>query len=168
MPNGQISVTDSTATDMDLAAQAGKINVDRAAADNLHLATTSGPLNLDQTQGNLDLKTQSGAVTMTKVGTTGLRIAAGSGNVSFYGQLPQAGRQTIQTSSGSISIYVIKESAFQLEASTTGSLTVKPPFVLDQADQKSGHWRGVINQGVMQLALTSTSGNILISSDHPF
>jgi DUF4097 and DUF4098 domain-containing protein YvlB len=168
VPNGQISVTDSTATDMDLEAQASKINLARAAADTLQLATTTGPVNLDQTQGNLEIKTQSGAVTMSKVGATGLHIAAGSGNVTFYGQLPQAGEHSIQTSSGSISLHVVKESAFQLEASTTGSLTLKPPLVLEQVEHKSGHWRGVINQGTMQLALTSTSGNILIGSDQPF
>jgi hypothetical protein len=167
-PNGQINVTDTTATDMDLEAQARKINLVRVAADNLHVTTTTGPLNLDQTQGNLDIKTQSGSVTLKEVGATGLRIAAGSGNVTFSGRLPQAGEHSIQTSSGSISVYVVKESAFRLEASTAGSLTLGPPFVLEQAEQKSGHWRGVINQGAMQLALSSTSGNILISSNQLF
>jgi Putative adhesin len=165
---GQINVTDSTATDMDLEGQAKKINLVRVAADNLHVTTTTGPLNLDQTQGNLDIKTQSGSVTLNQVGATGLRIAAGTGNVTFNGRLPQAGEHSIQTSSGSISVHVVKESAFRLEASTAGSLTLGHPFVLEQAEHTSGHWRGVINQGAMLLALTSTSGNILIGSDQAF
>jgi DUF4097 and DUF4098 domain-containing protein YvlB len=168
VPNGQISVTDTTATDMDLHAQDSKVKLLRVGAANLHAATTAGPLSLDQTQGNLDIKTRSGAVTLNEVNAAGLRIAAGSGDVRFNGRLPQAGEHTIQTSSGSISVYVVRESAFRLEASTAGSLTLNPPFVLEQAEQKSGHWRGVINQGAMQLALTSTSGNILISSTQLF
>jgi len=168
VPNGQINVTDSTATDMDLHAQDSKVKLLRVGAANLHAATTTGPLSLDQTQGNLDIKTRSGAVTLNEVNAAGLRIAAGSGDVRFTGRLPQAGEHTIQTSSGSISVYVVKESAFRLEAATAGSLTLNPPFVLEQAEQKSGHWRGVINQGAMQLALTSTSGNILISSNQLF
>jgi DUF4097 and DUF4098 domain-containing protein YvlB len=153
---------------MDLKAQASKVKLVRVGADNLHVATTTGPLSLDQTQGNLDVKTQSGAVTLNKVIAAGLRIAAGSGDVRFNGRLPQAGEHSIQTSSGSIAVYVVKESAFRLEASTAGTLMVNPPFVLEQAEHTSGHWRGVINQGAMQLALTSTSGNILISSDQLF
>jgi Putative adhesin len=168
VPDGQINVTDTTATDMDLQGQAKKINLVRVFADNLHATTTTGLLNLDQTQGNLDIKTQGGSVTMSGVGAMGLRIAAGTGDVTFNGRLPQAGEHSIQTSSGNISVRVVKESAFRVEASTAGSLTVGQPFVLEQAAQTSGHWHGVINQGAMLLALTSTSGNILIGSDQLF
>jgi DUF4097 and DUF4098 domain-containing protein YvlB len=153
---------------MDLNAQASKVILVRLGSDNLHVATTTGPLSLDQTQAYLDVKTQSRAVSLNQLIAAGLRTNAGSGDVRFNGRLPQAGEHSIETSSGSISVYVVKESAFRLEASTAGSLKLNPPFVLEQAEHTSGHWRGVINQGAMQLALTSTSGNILISSDQVF
>ena len=152
----------------DLEGQAKKIILYRVAADNLQATTTTGPLNLDQTQGNLDIKTQGGSVTMSGVGAVGLRIAAGTGDVTFSGRLPKAGEHSIQTSSGNISVRVVKESAFRVAASTAGSLTVGQPFVLEQPEHTAGHWRGVINQGAMLLALTSTSGNILIGSDQSF
>lgn len=168
VPGGQIRINESTAQEADLQTQDGTINLFRVNTENLRAATTTGQLTLDQVQGSFDIKTQKGAVNLTEAAATALNITAGSGNVLFYGALPVEGKHTIKTSSGNISIFVVKESAFQLDASTKGTITIDPPFVLESVEQTSNHWRGVINGGRVTLVLSSASGNILISSEQPF
>ena len=168
VPDGQIRINESTAQQAELQTQDGTINLFRVNAGKLTATTTTGGLTMDQIQGSLNIKTQKGVVNLTEAAASALSIAAGAGDVLFYGALPTEGEHSIKTSSGNISIYIVKESAFRLDASTKGTITIEPPFVLDSADKGNGHWRGVINQGTTLLALTSTSGNILISSDQPF
>lgn len=165
VPNGQVRITESTARQADLKTQDGTINLYRVNAGELHASTTTGGLTMDQIQGSLEITTQQGVVNLTEAAASALNIAAGSGNVLFYGALPAFGEHTIKTTSGNISIFVVKESAFRLDASTKGTITIEPPFVLNSADKSSGRWRGVINEGGMLLSLSSTSGNILISSE---
>ncbi len=163
VPKGQLTINESGAQTMNLKTQAGRMNLFRVSADELHATTTTGGISMDQTQGAFDIKTQ-GTVDLTEARATTLNVAAGSGNVTFYGALPTEGEHSIKTSSGNISVFVVKESAFRLDASTKGTFTLDPPFVLDSAENSAGRWRGVVNQGTILLVLGSTSGNILISS----
>lgn len=165
---GRINIEESTAREADLKTEAGKINLYRVAAAKLHATTTTGQMEMDQTEGELDLRTESGTIILSEVRATGLRVAAGAGNVTFYGKLPVDGEHRIKTTAGNIYVYVVKESAFRLDAATRGAITVEPPFVLEQAERKAGHWRGVINRGTALLGLSSGSGEIVISADQPF
>lgn len=165
VPSGQIRINESSAQEMDLKTQAGLINLFRVSADHSRAATSTGNLVMDQTQGSFEIKTQNGTVSLTEANATGLDITASTGNVTFQGALPTDGEHSITTSSGSIFIFVVKESAFQLDASTKGSITVDPPFELESAERSPGHLRGTINQGTMLLMLNSASGDITISPD---
>ncbi|MBI2955463.1 MAG: DUF4097 family beta strand repeat protein [Chloroflexi bacterium] len=167
-PDGQIRINESSAKQAILETQQGLINLFRVAADTLEATTSSGTVALDQVQGSFNIKTQKGAVNLTEVAAVGVSIAGGTGNVVFYGALPTEGQHTIKTSSGNISVFIVKESALRLDASTKGKITIDPPFEFEDANKSDGRWRGVINQGTMLLVLTSASGDILISSEQPY
>ena len=165
---GTTKITEATADGtFTVLANDGKITVNRAQAATFQ--ATGGDIDLVEVQGGIDLKTRAGKVNLRRVTPTLFRVAAGSGDVIFSGQLPDGGENSIRTSSGTISIFVSKESSLSLDASTeTGSITIDEQMPLEGGAQSDKLVRGAVNGGRASVVLATASGNIEVGVGEPW
>ena len=163
---GTVELTDVTADKgITVEAHEGRVYINRVNSELLKVVNTSGNMDLAEVQGGVELTTDSGRISLSKVTPSSLVVRGGAGNVALNGQLPQVGEGSVKTTSGAISVTVPRESSLALDATTKGGkISVDPKFGLALQDSSAGRVIGMANGGTMQLTLVSESGNINVGT----
>jgi putative adhesin len=125
---------------------------------------SSGDIQLDERgKGDVDIHTTSGNIGVTGI-EGALRVEAGSGDISAEGT--PAGNWEARTGSGNVHLSLPRNSAFQLEASTSsGELNVNHAITLTvqgNLDTARHELKGTVGSGGPQLTVHTGSGDIVI------
>lgn len=123
---------------------------------------SSGDIQLEERgKGDVDIHTTSGNIGVTGVDGA-LQVEAGSGDISAEGS--PAGNWEARTGSGNVHLSVPRDSAFQLEASTSsGELNVNHAITLTvqgNLDAARHELKGTVGSGGPQLTVRTGSGDI--------
>jgi DUF4097 and DUF4098 domain-containing protein YvlB len=123
---------------------------------------SSGDIQLEERgKGDVDIHTTSGNIGVTGVDGA-LQVEAGSGDISAEGR--PAGNWEARTGSGNVHLSVPRDSAFQLDASTSsGELNVNHAITLTvqgNLDAARHELKGAVGSGGPQLTVRTGSGDI--------
>jgi hypothetical protein len=162
---GSIELTDTTAAEaLRLEGGRGAVTVARAQAHPLGVTTNGGGAELTEVQGEVEVATGGGPVSLFGANVSSLSVSSGGGAVFFSGSLPVKGATSVDTGGGKLQLTVARESAFTLDAdSGPGRLTVAQSLLPD-ADLTAGRARAPINGGGSEVVLRTRGGPLSITT----
>lgn len=95
------------------------LDVTVPSASQLQLQTGAGDIRIEGINGQANLRTGSGGVTVSQAGLNGnSRLSTGSGDISFDGSLDPKGTYRLETGSGSVDLTLPADSSLSLQLQT--------------------------------------------------
>ena len=161
---GSIELADTTAEEaLRLQGGSGAITLERAQAHPLAV-TTKGGVQLTEVQGDVEVATAGGPVSLFGASSSSLSVSSGGGDVYFSGSLPTRGATSVDTGGGKLQLSIARESAFTLDADAgRGKLTVQQTL-LPGNDLAGGRARTPINGGGPEVVLRTHGGPLSITT----
>ncbi len=146
--------------DAELKTSGGSISVGMVTG-NVDANTSGGTINIDEARGNVYAKTSGGSIDVDEVfGTIEGYTSGGTVDVTISRQPKDNCR--LETSGGSINVYLTKNIALDIDAKTSSG-KVKSEFDISGEYGKDERWvKGSINGGGHVLYLKTSGGNINI------
>jgi hypothetical protein len=177
VPSGvMVNVTTSTAPitaeglsgDITLESDTGQITVSNVLRSHLHAHSVAGTVQLTNVNLGLDdVSTTSGAIQLNNVNGPKVKIASGSGNITYQGECSGAGEYSFTTHSGNIDMTLPETASVDLTA-RSASGGVENDFPL-QAKKHStfvpkagSSFSGTSNSGLSSVELRSINGKIRV------
>lgn len=159
--SGNIHWFHTQSKEIDIATISGNIHCNEAYAEKINLAATSGNIDAGNIEGTMSMATSSGRIEALQVKGCGT-FTANSGSIKVE-VLDLTGDIDVQTSSGSVKLYVPKESSFSLEAQT-GSGKIKTDFDKMLSYNKKGNQAyGTIGESAeYKISAKASSGSVKI------
>lgn len=164
-PAAALELTDVSAVKaLRLQAGTGSVWVERAQAHPLVIATQGTGVQLTEVQGEIEVATAGGPLTLDNVTPASLAVTSGGGNVVFSGSLPKTGATTVDTAGGQLYLTVARETAFALDADAgDGRLTVDRLFLAGQTLNGSAAKMSV-NGGGPRVQLRTHGGALYVGT----
>jgi DUF4097 and DUF4098 domain-containing protein YvlB len=157
--SGDVQIT-KAAAGADCNSVSGNVTVADVTGD-VFLKSISGDVKASGIKGSVEAESVSGDVDLTDVSDAPTaRVKALSGEVVFRGRLSKQGNYSLKSHSGSVSLYLPADSAFDLEAETfSGGIETDFEIkVLGKVSPKE--MSGSVNGGGAVLKVSSFSGDI--------
>jgi hypothetical protein len=160
-----IELVDTTAEEaLRLEGGTGDVTVERAKAYPLVVTTRGAGVELTEVQGDIEVTTAGGGVSLFGASPASLSVSSGGGDVYFSGSVPARGATSVDTEGGKLQMSIARESAFTLDAdSGRGQLTV-PQTLLPGNELAGGRARTPINGGGPEVVLRTRGGPLSIAT----
>lgn len=164
--NGDVQV-ENAAGHVDLTTLSGDITAS-ALKGAIGASTISGDIALSDVNGNVTTSSVSGSVSLHRVTSQAVDANTTSGNLTFDGGIDPAGRYTLATHSGDVSLTIPANTSAQLTVSTwSGSIDSAFPITLQPGEHDIGlgtskRFTFVIGGGEARIRAESFSGDIEI------
>jgi hypothetical protein len=171
-----VNVTTSTAPitaeglsgDITLESDTGPITVNNVLRSHLHAHSVAGQMQLaDVNLGSVDVGTTSGPIRLKNVNGPKVKIASGSGNITYEGECSGAGEYSFITHSGNIDMTLPETASVDLTA-RSASGGVENDFPLQAKKHSSfspkagSSFSGTSNSGLSSVELRSINGKIRV------
>ena len=124
------------------------------------LKTSNGTIRLEEVTGDFDLNSSNGAIELDRVIGT-FQGATSNGRIEFDGELTEGTTSELQTSNGTIDVFIGSEANVRLNAETSNGL-VDVVYELDDATISDEHVEGTLGTGAATLILRTSNGDINI------
>ena len=157
--SGDVQIT-KAAAGADCNSVSGNVTVADVTGD-AFLKSISGDIKASVVKGAVEAESVSGDVELMDVSEAPTaRVKALSGEVVFRGRLSKQGNYSLKSHSGSVSLYLPADSAFDLEAETFSG-GIRSDFEIKVVGQVSPkEMSGTVNGGGAVLKVSSFSGDI--------
>lgn len=143
----------------------GNVRIDGADTNgNLDVVTISGEVTLDRvTARRLDVNVTSGAITVREIRTQQADIKSLVGAIEFAGTLAPNGRYELQSHNGPIRLVVAPDASFTLQAKTFSG-RIQPDSSIEMKNVRSTRtsFSGVVGSGAANVTATTFSGSVTI------
>ncbi|HYX54449.1 MAG TPA: DUF4097 family beta strand repeat-containing protein [Candidatus Limnocylindrales bacterium] len=158
---------DAANGDLSLFSDTGHITVQNVARSHVQIQTVGGPVALNNVSGHVDVSTSGGAVQLSQVNGTKVKVGTGSGNITYKGDCSGGGTYAFRTHSGNIDMTLPQTASVDLTASSRSG-QVENDFPLQTKTHpvfvpKGGRsFAGTSNSGSSSVELQSFSGRIRV------
>ncbi len=154
----------------------GSVNVDAlnsmidltGISGNMNLRSVSGNMSIERSSGRIEANSISGDLRFTDLECQSIDASTASGNIVYIGNFYDNGRYALSNYSGTIDVYTVPNSSFELDArSVKGSvvselpLRSRPHYNFNPERMRQS-LLGVYNDGAASVHLSSFSGRITI------
>jgi DUF4097 and DUF4098 domain-containing protein YvlB len=154
---------------LDVEAFSGDVRVTNVKGD-ATINTLSGDVTLSGSRGDLEIETVSGDLELRDVTARQVRTKSTSGDISFSGQIVDAGRYEFNTHSGEVQLRLPANVGAQLSISTfNGGIESDFPITLKAGEHGIGASQAKrlnfsLGQGTARILAETFSGDITLSS----
>lgn len=158
---GGIDVT-SCSGELKVDTSGGGIDV-TGGGGNLKANTSGGSISVKDFSGPAKVETSGGGLNLSNVGG---ELKGGTSGGSIHATLPQPipGAVRLETSGGGVTLAVVREAAFELDASTSGGRCSSDIALANQTSDKKDRdqLRGAFGDGGPKVVLRSSGGSIRV------
>lgn len=136
----------------------GSVSADNIEGD-LDMRTSGGGFRIRNVVGDVDLRTSGGSIRVEEVSGSVRASTSGGGITARFSQ-PFNKASVMETSGGSVTVYLVAGSAVDVDAHSSGG-RVRSDFAIDGRVRKNRVF-GTINGGGPRLSLESSGGGVRI------
>jgi hypothetical protein len=156
---GPIRITDCEGAQQ-VKTSGGGIEVS-GGSGSLEGSTSGGPVTVKDFQGPVEVKSNGGGITIRNVaGKIEGRTSGGPIAASFDAPLSEAVK--LETSGGGVTLRVAENSAFDLDASTSGGSVSSELSVSSAGKPSRSRLKGAVNGGGKAVVLRTSGGNVQV------
>jgi DUF4097 and DUF4098 domain-containing protein YvlB len=166
--SGDIDVRDAGAR-LDVESLSGNVTIAGVAGES-SIHTVSGDVQLSGARGNVEIETVSGDLQLRDVAAHEIRTHTTSGDLTFDGQILDAGRYEFNTHSGGVRLALPANVGAQLSVSTfSGGIDSEFPMTLRPGEHGIGAAQAKrldfsLGQGTARIVAETFSGDITLTS----
>lgn len=159
--SGDVSVFDAK-SGADIEGVSGSLVAKNIDGD-VDMKTVSGRISLESCRGDVEAECVSGDIKLIDItGADDVSVSALSGDVTYVGDLARAGSYDFKSHSGTVTLTLPANAAFDLEAKTfSGSISTDFEVSISGKLSKKS-MKGSVNGGGADLVLKTFSGNVRI------
>ena len=166
--SGEVEIKDAGGR-LDIESLSGDVGVQGAKGD-VSINTVSGDIALTGARGQVEIETVSGSMTLQDASSRQIRSHSTSGDLTFAGQVMDAGRYEFSTHSGDVRLELPSDAGADLSISTfNGGIDSEFPITLKAGDHGVGaaHSKRLsfaLGSGTARIVVETFSGDITLTS----